>query len=326
MNRHRASAILTERLREHPAVQAWVAATSFKTAPEAIHVLRERPRKGLYWLPGLAPGGAAVFAKRAVPRRTAIERTVYEDILPRLPLTAPRYYGSWVGEAHGWLFVEDVGERRYSKHEPEHLALAARWVGTLHLAAARLSAARSLPDAGPVRYLAHLRSARERIVASVRSGRFPRHETDVLAAIVSHCDAIEARWTRVEEDCAHAPHTLVHGDLRPKNGYLKANGGGLSLLPIDWETAGFGPPATDLPRVDLATYWDVVREGWPELGYDGVERLAAAGRLLWELAAVNWESEALASDSERGRSHGVMNLDAVRGRLVAAARAAGVIE
>jgi hypothetical protein len=150
MNRHRASAILTERLDEHPAVLAWVAATSHETVPEAIHVLRERGHKGLYWLPGLAPGGAAVFAKRAVAPRTLIERTIYEDVLPHLQLTAPHYYGSCVDDAHGWLFVEDVGDRRYSKHEPEHLALAARWFGTFHLAAGRIPAARTC-RMGPAR-------------------------------------------------------------------------------------------------------------------------------------------------------------------------------
>lgn len=326
MNRHRASAILTERLDEHPAVRAWVAATSHETVPEAIHVLRERGHKGLYWLPGLAPGGAAVFAKRAVAPRTIIERTIYEDVLPHLQLTAPHYYGSCVDDVHGWLFVEDVGDRRYSKHEPEHLALAARWFGTFHLAAGRIPAARTLPDAGPARYLTHLRAARGKMVSGLRSGLFPRHEAAVLEAVVYQCDAVETRWPLVEAGCENAPHTLVHGDFRPKNGYLRANGAGLSLFPIDWETAGFGPPATDMPRIDLATYWGVVREGWPDLGLDAVERLAATGRLLWEVAAVNWESEALRSESRGGRSHAVTSLGAVLGRLATAARAAGVAE
>jgi aminoglycoside phosphotransferase (APT) family kinase protein len=175
-----------------------------------------------------------------------------------------------------------------------------------------------------VRYLAHLRAARDKMVASLRSGRFPRHEADVLAAIVSLCDTVEARWALVGASCEDAPHTLVHGDLRPKNAYIRANGAGLSLFPIDWETAGFGPPATDLPRIDLRTYWCVVRDGWPQLGFDAVERLAATGRLLWELAAINWESEALRSETMSGRSHAVLSLDAVLGRLTTAARAAGV--
>src|SRR3970282_2274355 len=102
-------AVVTEDLQRHPAVRAWEAATGLGTTPASVHVLRERARKALYWLPGLAPDGTAVFAKRAVAQRIALQRTVYQDIIPHLSLSAPRYYGAWFDGPHGWLFTEDVG-------------------------------------------------------------------------------------------------------------------------------------------------------------------------------------------------------------------------
>jgi aminoglycoside phosphotransferase (APT) family kinase protein len=118
---------------------------------------------------------------------------------------------------------------------------------------------------------------------------------------------------------------VVHGDFRPKNAYLHRNGGDLSLLPIDWETAGFGPPAPDLTRIDLGTYWSVVRSAWPEISFATVERWERVGRLLEALAAVNWVGESLRSENAAGRSCAVVSLESVLQRLTVAARAATVL-
>lgn len=319
-------AILTDDLQAHPAVRAWRAATSLATTPASIHVLRERSRKALYWLPGLAPDGTAVFAKRAVTARTILERTIYEDVLPRLPLSAPHYYGSWLDEPHGWLFLEDVGAQAFSRHDPEHRAIAARWVGTLHTEAVGIPGVTALPDGGPARYLQHLREARERMVRSLRTWPYPPGEIAVLDALLARCDAIEAGWARVEASCAGAPLTVVHGDFQPKNAYLRTNGTATSLFPIDWEKVGLGPPAADLTRIDLQVYWSVVRHAWPDLALEGVERLAAVGRLLELLAAVRWESESLKFEDALTRNWAVTCLESWHDHLVKAAHAAGVLE
>jgi aminoglycoside phosphotransferase (APT) family kinase protein len=313
-------------LRAHPAIRAWAMATSLEAAPDCIHVHRERPRSAIYWLPGVAPGGASVFAKRAVAPRTVIERTLYRDVLPHLPLTSPRYYGSWLDEVHGWLFVEDVGGERYSESDPEHLTLAGRWVATLHVEGGRLPPARSLPDGGPARYLTHLRTAREKIQRSLGSWRYPRNEIEQLTAILSHLDAIEARWSRVEAAVDGAPSTVVHGDFRPKNGYLRRNGSGLCIFPIDWETAGWGPPAADLTRIDLGAYWSVVRDGWPHVDFEAVLGWRRIGRLLEQLAAANWMAETLKCEGAAARSWAVEDLKVVLDRMTRAARAAQVVE
>lgn len=325
MTRRRCRAVLTEGIRQHPAVKAWTAVTSLDTAPECIHVRSEHRPTAVYWLPGLGEGGTGVFAKRSLVSRIMIERTVYERILPRLPLEAPHYYGTHVEKPYGWIFVEDVGDERYSKTDPAHLALAARWVGTLHASATRIAAARSLPDAGTGRYLRHLRTGREEIWRSLRIWHFTPSEVAILMKVVSCCDRIEARWHAVEAACQGAPSTVVHGDFRPKNAILRRNGNGLSLCPIDWETAGFGPPAVDLTRIDLRTYCSVVRRAWPDVTLDTLERLEKGGRVLQWLAAIDWGSTFLNVDIAARRRDAVTNLELVVYRLTDAAHSAGVL-
>src|SRR5207245_2602292 len=81
-------------LLEHPAVKAWSARQPARVEPESIHVLREGRHTGLdvYRLTGVGPGGSTVIAKRCPT--ASIERTVYEEVIPHLPITVPRYYGS----------------------------------------------------------------------------------------------------------------------------------------------------------------------------------------------------------------------------------------
>ena len=93
------------------------------------------------------------------------------------------------------------------------------------------------------------------------------------------------------------PPTLVHGDFRPKNAYVRAGANGLDLFAIDWETAGWGVPAVDLIGIDLPTYWSVVQPSWPDVRLEDVRRLAAVGRVLRPLAAIRWVSPELAYDA-----------------------------
>jgi hypothetical protein len=318
--------VLTEDLHEHPAVKAWATATCLDTVPRAIHVLRERVRSAVYRLLGLGVGGGAVVAKRSLATSIMIERSIYEEILPHLPLTAPHYYGASVDEPSGWIFVEDVGDERYARGEPKHRELGGQWLGTLHAGAACMAAAQSLPDAGPARYLQHLRLSREKILRTLQTWSFPSSEARILEAILRHCDAIEVRWARVEAACQGVPATLVHGDFQPKNVYLRTDGAGLNLCPIDWEMAGFGIPAADLTRIDLRTYWSVVQRAWPEVRFGSVEALARGGRLFQALATVDWASEWLKCELPVARTDGVVDLELVLRGLPQAARLAGVIE
>ena len=319
--------VIRNNLPEHPAVRAWRTLEPPRVTPESIHPLRRKP--AVYRLTGVGLGGSAVIAKRPRAADAAVERAVYEEILPHLPVTAPHYYGSTEDEGGAcWLFLEDVGEERYSESDEEHRVLAARWLGLMHtsvtLLAGTTEVAAHLPDGGSGRYLQHLRSARAAIVRNLSNPALTAEDVAGLEDIVCLHDLLEARWARLEEACAGVPSTLVHGDFRPKNAYLRRGPAAMRLFPIDWETAGWGIPAADLTRVDVTAYWEVVRESWAGLDLQAIQRLATVGRIFQVLAAIGWDSPELAYDTPRFLRRPMACLQVQRKRLSDAIRAAGV--
>ncbi len=326
--RARPRAVVRTDVRTHPAVMAWVAVTGRRDVPESVTVLRERraPHKAIYLLPRVGEGESGVFAKRASATVILTERRIYEEILPALPLSAPRCYGSCLDGSDGWVFLEDVGDQRYSRADPEHLRLAARWVATLHAGAAVSGSPQGLPDGGPLRYLQQLRAARGKIHACLGRWHFAPAEVEVLVAAVALCDALESGWSHVEAACAGVPSTVLHGDFRPKNAMVRSNGEGLQLFPIDWEMAGWGPPTVDLTRIDLDAYQAVIGAAWPRIDSATVVRLATLGRVLEAVAAVDWECESLRLEGAEYRSEAVATVAVLLERLRMAARAAHVLE
>jgi len=98
-----------------------------------------------------------------------------------------------------------------------------------------------------------LQSARQAFIRNVCNPLLTRDDLVVLEAIISECDAVEARWSEIEGVCRGMPSTLVHGDFRPRNAFVRLHPEGVRLFPLDWETAGWGVPAADLTRIDLDT-------------------------------------------------------------------------
>jgi len=307
MSRKPPAAVLTGELAWHPALAAWRRLAPDAPDPERIEVLRQGWKSTTYRLVGSPPRGGSIIAQRACMAKALVERTVYEEILPHLPVTSPRYYGSIEDDGRScWLFLEDVGDERYATSDQEQCALAGRWLGQMHtstsiLADAAAAAAR-LPDGGPGRYLRHLRSAREDILRNFSNPAFTAEDITLLRTIVSQYDLLERRWWWLEESCARAPSTLV---------------------PIDWETAGWGAPASDLTRVDIPAYWSVVQEHW-SLDLPAIRQLATVGQVFRSLAGFSWVSPQLVYDSPSYLSWPMASLRSMHDRLSDAVRELGV--
>src|SRR5262249_5356064 len=157
-----------------------------------------------------------------------------------LPVPALRYYGC-VEDPDGrssWLFLEDAGEEKYMPLSEMHRALAARWLGLVHVATARRAPLASLPDRVAAHYQEHLRSARDAVLGHLASPISRTRDTTILRGILLQCDSLAGRWNWVEEACAGMPETLVHGDFTKKNLRVRTSPGELTLLTFDWETAG----------------------------------------------------------------------------------------
>jgi len=307
---------LEGKLAWHPSVAAWREVAPEAPDPECIEVLPHGQKSATYRLVGAEPDGGPVIAQRSQMSKALIERTVYEQILPHLPVTSPRYYGFKAEDPeYGWLFLQDVGDERYSDTNGQHLALAGRWLALMHGTATSLPAARRLPDAGPARYLDHARVARRSIRAHLAN------QARMLEPLAADLDRLESDWPRVESACAGAPLTLTHGAFQPKNARVQREGERIELFPIDWETAGWGVPAADLEAVDLPTYWSAVRPFWPNLRLEDVQRLARAGQIFRWLGAIRGDAEQLADETAPDPSGPLASLQVGHARLSDAVQA-----
>jgi hypothetical protein len=313
-------AILEQGIETHPALRAWDRLDRGRVQPVSVEVWRELPANqpaSVYRLVFQSGGMPAVFAKHSEARFGAVERICHEAILPRVGVTAPAYYGSLEDDdGSWWLFVEDAGREWYALGDPEHRRLAGHWIGRLHREGARVAAARTLPSAGPGRYLGHLRAARERIERNFANPGLTGGDRDVLRGSLALQDDVESRWERIERACEGPPATLVHGDFQPKNIRIRAGTPG-TLFALDWEMAGWGSPAADLAppaaadvvsHVDLDAYAEEVCGEWPGVDAAAIRRLSLVGLVLRRLAAMDWAGESLHFEDARSLSDPVESL------------------
>src|SRR3989475_2755939 len=222
MSRNPPAVVVSGKLAWHPAVAAWRQLAPDAPDPAGIEVLRRGKKSTTYRLVEPTPGGASITAQRACMAKALMERTVYEEILPHLPVTSPRYYGCRAEDPQfAWLFLEDIGDERYTVTDRAQRALAGRWVGLMHTAAAHVPAARRLPDDGPPRYLDHLRAGLKTIRANLANPALTADDAATLGQLASDLDRLESAWAALAYACTGLPATLVHGDLRRKKLYIR---------------------------------------------------------------------------------------------------------
>jgi ATP-binding cassette, subfamily B, bacterial len=308
---HSVSERRRENLLAHPAVQAWRELNPDGVVPDRITPAKFKPNKprpnlAVYRLEGVGADGAAVIAKRCTPGGGQIERTVYERILPHVPLPGPRYYGTVPGSPEDsvedgcWLFIGEIQGEKYDRLSPDHRAAAARWLGILHTEARSAADHAGLPDAGPARYRTQMRATRDLILDHVDNPAFSAEDVAFLYVLVARFDELDDEWDRLAHACTGLPPTLIHGDFNGKNLRMQASPQGLRVGAFDWEDAGWAVPGVDLAQAvdpschisaspDLATYWAVVRERWPKCDQADVERLATCGAVWRALAAITWD-------------------------------------
>lgn len=288
---------------DNQVLRAWHAIDPRRRMPDLVELIKGRDRPRTIWrLPGAGPGGSAVIAKRCLHTTAALERHVYERILPRLPVSAPRYYGHVEDDdGFGWIFLEDVGRERIAFTEEAHRKLAARWLGTLHTSAVDVIDPDGLPDRGPAHYRRLLEAGKPSIEASMHNPALTPDQRRAIEAVRRALSVVEEEWGSVEQFCKLLPRTLVHGDFRRKNILVPAERT-KTLFAIDWEFSGWGLVGSDLapsrgrvlaPQVDLPTYVSVVHERWPDSDTVTFQGQAVVGGVLRRMAAVEWAAGSL---------------------------------
>src|SRR5207237_8297146 len=140
-------------------------------------------------------------------------------------------------------------------------------------------------------------AARDAIPAHLVKPELTPEDVDCLEAVLAGLAELETRWSGIEEICASAPTTLVHGDFNSKNMRLRQAANGTTVVVFDWDDAGWGVPAVDLAQQalpasnlsanpDLPTYRSPVQERWPHRSGAAWLQLAYCGSVLRSLAAL----------------------------------------
>ena len=284
-------------LDQHPAALAWEHLNGAST-PEVIEVLQKQRKSEIYRLLAGTPGEEPIIAKRCVTPTGKLEKVIYEEILPLLPVSRLQYYGSFQeNDSYMWLFLADAGKTLFSAEDQSHRVLAAHWLGTVHRFAQQTTAAALLPERDIDYYLDVLRKARDIIVENLANARMMPAHVEILRKVLTQLDTLEAGWSNISKACEGIPRTLAHGDFRPKNVHIKQSTTGDACYALDWEMAGWGNPLVDLapsrgfsadPQVDLSIYISIMQETWAHLDASALRYFVQVGGIFRRLAAIYW--------------------------------------
>ena len=281
---------------QHPASVAWTELTGGDCRPTELSTLKEEGRKSaVYRLRFGARGCPPVVAKRCRKEVAQNEATVYEEVLSRVPYPTGRYIGTLI-DTHagvGWLFTEDAGDTIPTLAGASERALAGRWMGTLHRAAAPLVAEVSLPARGGEDHRSNVKSAIQATRAGLAYDAAPAEMVASLTSLASSLARLEMRWADALEELDRIPTTLVHGGFYKKNVRIREIDGTPFLAVFDWESAGWGPPVLDLTSVDLAAYRVTLGRTWPELDEVILTRVSELGKALAVAKALTGEARSV---------------------------------
>jgi phosphotransferase family enzyme len=307
----------------HPAVQAWLRLRPGSSEPGGITLLKNTPRSTVCRIEGVGPGGSGIVAKRCPRADGELEAFIYSEVLDRLSMESVRCYGfieEGAGE-HGWLFLEDGGITQVAGKGESFPIAFAPWLALLHGSASNLPIRGRLPERGPTWYLEILRAARLGLCQSLPERNWGDLDRSAAERMLVCFEVLERNWYLVEERCNGLPWTLVHCDLQPKNILIRHTACGIAFLPLDWEEAGWGAPAPDLPGIDAVSYWSIARRTWAGIELRRVEEQVCCGALFQILSAVGWEMIRLAAGSEE---KAMRRLRIYAPRLTASTKALGL--
>jgi hypothetical protein len=270
----------------------------------AVVMIQRKARSRVFRLK--RPGRDDVIAKRGRERVALLEHLIYGSLIDRRVLRAPEVLGfavdplSHEGDRYYWMFLEDLGSRRYDPSEPLQRMNLARWLGALGRSTMTLDAAveARLPAGLPPTYRKFLDVALEGLPRISRMRGGSASLTDVFSFTSQLMSRVDRHWSELEETADACPPVLIHGDCLPKNIHV-VDEPGSPVVPIDWGSAGRGLPGSDLgvasvrfdgssdAGADVDAYTEEIRPSWPAAEPSLVARLARLGRLLWTVKLIS---------------------------------------
>jgi thiamine kinase-like enzyme len=176
-------------------------------------------------------------------RGLVYEGLVYRDILNKLDITVPTFYGTYRPDRSDqfWLVIGylDHAEQLHYALQPNAVQLAARWIGHFHRLTenpGNSNSAGFLRTYDHDRYLSIVQSAVERAAST-------GHAAPWLDTLCRH-------WEAIADQLSATQPSVIHGDYFQHNILLQSG----RVYPVDWELAAIG-----IGEIDLATLtmgWD----------------------------------------------------------------------
>lgn len=181
------------------------------------------------------------------------ELWAYEELLPRLEIDAPRFFGCLdLGPDGDRLVLERVsGEPLYLAGDLEAWRAAARWLGRFH--ARGLERWKAVAASG--RALAQDSALHERWLARSR-----RRAAAAGSTAAAWSERIGDAARRAIRTLGSSPRTLVHGELYASNVIVSGTGADHRVRVLDWESIGVGPAALDVAALTAGEWSDPSRE------------------------------------------------------------------
>jgi Phosphotransferase enzyme family len=265
-----------------------------RDAPDELTLLERSWKSTVLRATWRDPHRLTVVLKRCSPASAETEAAVYAEVLPRVPVRAPRLFGVWREELTTWLAFEDMGDEPPTLDDDRQRAMVSQWLGELHRGSRDLARVPLFPDRSAQHYAGLLELARARL-AERRAEPLAGDDERRLVRAIRLCDSLRARWDSVEEEAALLPPTFVHADLAPENLRIVRSAGKLEVTAIDWEKAGVGTPFADLAMVDAPAYASA-----SESPLETVSDSIWVARLLAALSH-NWAAKPISEVERYGR-------------------------
>jgi hypothetical protein len=171
------------------------------------------------------------------PKGLMYEGYVYRDILSRMDIETPKFFGTYRPELSDqfWLVTEylDNAEPLNYSSNPRAIQLAATWLGHFHRQTEGFGDTNS-PD-----YL--YKYDRDRYLGTIQCG-LERAASAGNAAPWQ--DEFQDSWNTVTDQLVRKPVVIIHGDYFPHNIMIRQN----RICPVDWELSALG-----IGEIDLAS-------------------------------------------------------------------------
>jgi len=189
--------------------------------------------------------GGGYFTDRSVLRGVPYESYIYRNLLARLPLTTPRFYGAFEDQATGNTclvleYLDDYLPVAKSLGR-DALKLTAHWIGRFHAAGKELLATASTSNLNSY-------NAEYFFEWSRRMADIPNHFRQNFSWLADMCDRCDAFL----ELLSKATQTIVHGEFYPSEALIRD----AEIRVVDWESAGIGAGELDLAALTQGP--------WPE--------------------------------------------------------------